>query len=299
MLCKKDGVIKMAKKTSKPKLIPLLRESVFTFVEHPIILFPFITVAFIQLLALEILYFSTRPPLSVFFAPLIERMWGEGFLHYPNNFLILPKLFQYAQIAIYLLFGGFFISTAIKMIGDINAERKACFTSACKYALGRYVHIFIATVISFGAFYGFYRLYNLAFERAVMIRSKAGIFFMLKVFVISGAPYFNLLIGVFTTALFAFLFPIIVLDKRKVFSAFFLNFVHLWRSFWFVFFVVLVPTVCYVPVLLLRNNVAVISDATFEGTRLLVIVLSVFIMIFIDASVYTAITTYYLLKKEN
>jgi len=50
-------------------LIPLLKGSVDTFVNNPIILLPFLTIAFIQLLILEILYFSPRFPLSVFFNP--------------------------------------------------------------------------------------------------------------------------------------------------------------------------------------------------------------------------------------
>jgi len=95
----------MAKENNKIHPIRLLRESVNSYIANPIILIPFLTIAFIQLFILEILYFAPRYPLRVFFGPIIERFWGEGFLHYPFYLTVIPKIFQLIQIPIYLLFG--------------------------------------------------------------------------------------------------------------------------------------------------------------------------------------------------
>jgi len=59
----------MPSKKIPRQFMPLLKGAVDTVFNNPIILLPFITIAFVQLFALEILYFSPRFPLSSFFNP--------------------------------------------------------------------------------------------------------------------------------------------------------------------------------------------------------------------------------------
>ncbi|MFA5087609.1 MAG: hypothetical protein WC552_01080 [Candidatus Omnitrophota bacterium] len=287
-----------SKKTGK-QVFPLLRQSINALVVNPIILFPFLTIAFFQLVILEILYFSTRFPLVAFFGPLIRRLWGEGYLHYPFNFAVLPMLFQFAQIPIYIFVSSFLIAVAMVMIAAINNDQNINFRSACRKAFPQYVHIVLAAIISFVIFYVLSKIYGVAIWRALKIGSKSGIFFMIKMIVLRGAPYFNLLMGVVITTLFAFVLPIIVIEKKKILSALILNFKSLWRSWWFIFLVVLFPTLLYVPVLILRNNMPVIANTFFPGIKFLALILSVLFMVVIDGVVYTAITMFYLLKREN
>ncbi len=289
----------MSPKNTNKQLIPLLRESINSYIANPIILLPFITIAFIQLLVLEVIYFAPQFPLVKFFGPLIQRLEGEAFLHYPQNLIILPKWFQTAQFFVYIFISSFLIGTAIVLITNINSNKKTSFGAAARNVLPQYIHLILAAITTFIMFYIFSSVYSILIRRAFQIQSKTGIFYMIKATVIYGAPYFNLLIGVMVTVLFAFLFPIIIIEKKKIFSALILNFRSLWRSFWFLFFVVLVPTLFYVPVILLRNNLGIIINLTFEGVRMIVLILSTVVMLFIDATIYTAITTHYLLKKEN
>ena len=281
------------------QLIPLIRGAIGTLVEHPIILFPFLTIAFFQLLTVEILYFSIRPPLSSFFAPIITWKFGGQFLHYPLNYIAVLKLFHYAQYVIYLFVGGAMISMSMALIADINSGKKPRLSLSFKAVLSQYVHIFLSALLFFVVFFFLKRLYDLTFMRALAIRSEAGIFYLLKVVVIKGAPYFALLMGVFVTVLFAFVLPLIIIEKKKIFSALFLNVKYLWRSCWFIFWVVFLPTILYVPFLLLKNSIIQTFSAAFPSTRLFVLILSIFLMMIIDALVYTAIATYYLINKES
>jgi hypothetical protein len=289
----------MNHKNTNKQLIPLLRESINSYIANPIILLPFVTIAFIQMLILEILYFAPQFPLVTFFGPLIQKLEGEVFLHYPQNLIILPKWFQTAQFFIYIFISSFLIGVAIAIIANINNNKKSSFGMAARQTLSQYVHLVLAAIMTFAVFYFFSSVYSMIIRRALQIQSKTGIFYIMKATVIYGAPYFNLLIGVLVTAIFAFLFPIIIIEKKKIFSALILNFKSLWKSFWFLFFVVLIPTLFYVPVILLRNNLGAVIHLTFEGMRMIVLILSTLVMLFIDATVYTAITTLYLLKKEN
>jgi len=248
---------------------------------------------------LEILYFSPRFPLSAFFNPVIGTLWGAEFTHYPNNILILPKLFQNMQVLVYIFISSFFIAVAIWIITTINDGKKADFSSACKDTLRHYIHIFSAALIIFGTFFGFYKLYYIALNSILQISSSDGVFFVAKKVILHGTPYMNLLMGVFVTAMFAFVFPIIIIDKRKILSAIGLNFKNLWGSFWYIFAVVLIPTLFYLPVLLLRSNINIVASATFPEVRVLALIVSVVVTMFIDVTIYTAITSFYLMKKEH
>lgn len=121
---------------------------------------------------------------------------------------------------------------------------------------------------------------------------------MIKAAVLYSTPYISLLVGVLVTTLFAFMLPIIVIDRQKIFPALVQNFKNLWGSFWFTLAIVLIPMLFYIPILILQSNLSSIADLTFEGVRLLSPVLSILVLTFIDATVYTAITTYFLLKRE-
>ena len=288
----------MARKFQK-QIIPLLRESVNSFIANPIILFPFITTAFIQLFILEIIYFAPRFPFVYFFGPIIRRMEGEAYLHYPQHLLILPKWFQTVQYFLFIFVSSFLIAAAIEIIKNINNNKKVTLPNALRTVLPQYVHICLAAVLTFLVFYVLSKLQGLIMGRALQIRSDAGIFYIIKAAVLYGAPYFNLLIGTFATAVFAFVLPLIVIEHKKILQAVALNFKYLWGSFWFIFLVVLIPMLLYVPILLLQGNLSSMVSRTFEEVRLLSPVISIVALTLIDATVYTAITAYFLLKKES
>ena len=291
----------MKNRDPNKQLIALLRASVNTLVDHPIILYPLCITVFIQLLTLEILYFSPRYPLSIFFAPIIKRIWSEVYLHYPLNYVLLPKLFYYVQVLIFVFIGGFLNAIAISMVTSINSDKKTTLRSAVRENFPLYIHILIASLASFYFFTFLSRAYKILVDRFMLIKSEAaqkGVF-LLKKAVVYGDPYINLLLGVLATVVFVYVVPVIVIEKKKVISAFILNIKNLLNSFWFMIGVILFPTLLYVPVLLLRSNVSTIAENTAPGAYLIVLIISVFVTLAIDAVVFTATTTFYLLKKES
>ncbi len=288
----------MARKFQK-QIIPLLRESVNSLVANPIILLPFMTVAFFQMLLLEIIYFSSQFPLVHFFGPIIRRTVGETYLHYPKHLLLLPQWFQITQYFLFIFVSSFLIAVAIEIIKNINNNGKITFPKALRTVFPQYIHICLAAILTFFIFYVLAKLHGLILAKAVQISSTTGIFHVIKTIVLSARPYSNLLIGTLVTTLFAFVLPIIVIERQKVIQAVILNFKYLWGSFWFLFLIILIPMLCYVPVLLLQDNLSTIASGTFQEVRLLSPVISVVVMTLIDAMVYTAITIYFLFKRES
>src|SRR5262245_25858967 len=133
----------MTEKDPHKNLMTLLGNSINTLMVNPVIFYPYLILGFIQLLALEILYFAPQSSLSVFFGPIIRRLWSESFLHYPLDLVLLPKLYYYAQIFIYIFIGGFLTSMLIQFISAINHDQKLNLKVVFKETLPRYIHIVI------------------------------------------------------------------------------------------------------------------------------------------------------------
>ena len=287
----------MDKYTPEKKVIPVLKNAVYSILKHKVIMFPYCITAFVHFLVLEILYFANRFPFSDFFDPIIRKLWSENYLHYPLNFVLLPKLFQYAQFIIYIFINNFLIAVSISIINNINSNLPIDRWNRFKETLSSYIHIVVIATISFFFIFIFFKVYGMVLDRAFLIRSQTGFYYILKNLVIYGAPYINLLLSIIITALFAYVIPIIIIDKKKVFSAILLNFKSLWQAPWFTFLIVFIPTMLYVPVLLLRNIITI--KLPVPELTVLNLVLTVLVMIIIDAIVFTSITSYYLVTKEK
>ena len=285
------------------KIFPLLFHSVNILFQNKAILYPFFLNLFVQLFILEILYFAPRYPLNVFFGPLIRKLWGESFLHFPMNFFLLPKLYQYAVIPVNIFLSSFFIAVAINIIVHINNDKKIYIRKIFKESLQYYVHVVVVAVIFFLLIGLLFAGYEAIYNRAAMIRSEEGKFYLIKRLFMDGAPYFNVLLSVFASTVLAYVMPIIVIDNKKAFSAILLNFKVLWGSFWFTFFVILLPTLLYMPVLLLRNlfplESALPISNEFPEIRVVIMVFSILVMTIIDAIIYTTVSMYYLMRKEE
>lgn len=285
----------MNKKKDQPKVFTILRSSINTLFSTSAIVFPFSIILFAQLFMLEILYFIPQWPLNVFFGPVISKLWSVTYMHYPFNLALLPKLFYYAQIPAYILLSSFLICVGISAIMKTNNDEEVKIGAIFKQLLPSYVYIVVTAIITFFFIKLFVEGYDLIYQRAESIRSQTGPFYWIKTTIIVGAPYFKVLLNVVGTTLFAYVFPLIVIEKRNIFSAILLNLRYVLTAPFKTFLIVLIPTLLYVLILLSRNHIP--FEAQIPEMRVLSIVVSVLVMVFIDAIVYTSITTFYLIRK--
>ena len=68
--------------------------------KDPTITILFALLALIEFVALTGLFLSHSAPFSYIFGPIIQTFYSEKFLHYPANFLLLPKIFNHAHLVI-------------------------------------------------------------------------------------------------------------------------------------------------------------------------------------------------------
>lgn len=278
-----------------------LKNTQLTLFSHSPVLIPFIVIACIQLFVLELIYFVPRYPLNIFFEPIITKLWGEQFMHYPYNIAILPKLFQYIQGPLFLFVTSFLIGVAVNALAKVNNDEPAKFGLVLKDTFKHYIHIFIGALLAFLVVLAFSEVYELLIRKALTMDPNRGDKYLLKLIVkmtiLEGAPYINLLFSIFITALFGYVIPAIVIGNLKIFPALVENFKILCSAPIFTFMVTFIPTLLYVPVLILRGGAQVSSTA--PEMSILLLVLSIIVMVAIDAVIYTTLATYYLMKKEG
>jgi hypothetical protein len=267
-------------------------------VSNPIILYPVIVLGFIQLLFLEIIYFAPRYPLSELFGPIIVKSAGPAFLHYPYNYLLLSKWFHSVEICIAIFISCIFYAASVLIISLINSGKPVSMKKVFQRVLSSYIHLVAAMILAAILIQGLTFLHGLALKRALLIRSDAGIFFLIKEAVIISAPYFRFLLACLVTALLAFVVPIIMLEQKKIITAIKLNFMNYSRCFGSILGVVIASGFLYLPIIFwqsFQTNDGMLKAPEMSG---LFLVLSILMMLFIDTIQYTAITLCYLLVKE-
>lgn len=271
----------------------ILKATYNTILVHPEILFPFCIMAFIQLLVLEVLFFSLREPLIDLFTPLIQLEGGK-FLHYPYNFVLLTKWFTQVQVPLYILFNSFFIGATVLIINYINEDRPINLKQIFKETLSRYLHLILATVLSVFLVIKLSEVYH-AFIKNSLLTSEASLLF--KKIILHGDGFIYLYISVCITTLLAFVIPIIMIEKTDIVTAIRLNFKSQLKSFWHIFILVSLPALLYIPVFLLKTSWYNPNDLAAPELLGVLLAGGVFLLLFIDAIQYTAITMFYLFQQ--
>lgn len=110
--------------------------------KHPAFFIPFIIFALFDALALIILFLAPRMPLILVLGPFIRTFWGEGFLHYPTNFLLLPKLFFLNRMVLSVIAGSLLSGIAVDIILGIYNEKPVRLRESFKTALRKYISLF-------------------------------------------------------------------------------------------------------------------------------------------------------------
>ena len=283
---------------NKNTLFPLLSNAFQTIREHPLILFPLAILSFLELWILEIIYFLPRWPLNALFAPIVRTLWGEGFLHYPRNFFLMYKLFYYAQIAIYVLVGGYLTAVACSMFGDINADKKLNLKESLKRTSKRYLDIFCIALISTICFFIIRGAYNLILN--IIISNKFHpynhIIIAIKKGLLYSVSFTYFFLNIFIEVAFAYCLPLIVLENKKILQALKDNFIMVKNNFIMTLFLIIIPAFFVLPLLYLNNNASVLMDKMFPEVVFLLLSGGIILSLFINTLIIAMITQFFLSK---
>ena len=263
-----------------------------SLLENPRIFLPFLLFALAEFVALMLIFNFPRVPLIKIFGPPIRTFWGETFLHYPSNFLLLPKLAGLSRMFLAVLFGSFTTGAAIAII----IKSKHPF----KQALKKYASLFLIVFIFSGFYYflqkaifiGLAKYFIAGHSRLLFL--KSGLWLGPILFCI------NFLLAIIIQAAFACAIPALIIDNKKFFPAILHSFVFFKRYLFATLVLVGAPLLLYLPIAVFNYNATVLMVKLFPEVILLIAILGIVISsLIIDLLVTLTVTSLYQSEKEK
>jgi hypothetical protein len=273
----------MNKKKVKMKIHPgkIWLSTFNTIIERPIVLAPFIIIAFFECLFLEIACFCTRKPLVLVFGPVLRKFFGEQSLHYPANILLAPNLFYYFQIMIYIFVSVLSIAISVNIFHNVKENLPIKANAVVRNAFRRY---------------GAYLAYGIIFMILVAVLKPFDEFVFSRAFrlvhrIIPGSTIqlnrvgFTIILfltNFFVQAVFIASVPFMVLEKKPLFKAILSSMVLFFRNFFTMLVLVGLPLLVYMPVVVLKSFAVGLTNASFPGIVVVITILGIIGAIFID-----------------
>ena len=278
----------------------LIKTTINALIKNPIIFFPFFCLGCIQVFIIELIFFIPRFPLNILFAPIVSKTAGSVYLLYPYNYILLNKWYHGLESWIYIFVSCIFYAAAVKAIYQVNNEQEVDYKKIFKQTKTFYFHLAVTLGLMALVLHGIVIIYVLLLKRAWAIHSIHGIFYWIKLIIIIGAPFFELIFASVVNTLFAFVIPIIMIEEKKIIPAVIENFKNYWALMATIFVVIFVTELPFLLFVILRSSHLddwlALNSPELSGIFLLV---SVLVMLLIDAFQYTAITLCFLFKSEK
>ncbi|MDD5680419.1 MAG: hypothetical protein PHI59_04170 [Candidatus Omnitrophica bacterium] len=266
--------------------------------KKPVVILPFFIVVFLECLALELIFFSTRRPLSFIADPIIRKLYGEAFVHYPYNLIILPKSFYYAQMAIYIFAGVFLTAISVNIFKNMTAGLPVKVKALVQNASKRYLSfaglgiilIVLVVLLKNVDSYISLRLIRFSSKYIPEIVSRFGYLgFSLLLF------FSNLIIQVFTISAV----PLMVIWKKPLLKALTGSIVFGFRNFLSVFKLMLLPFMIYLPVVLLKGYADTLAAKTLPEATLYIAIAGSIITAFVDCFIIVCVSRFLLEKNKS
>lgn len=268
-------------------------ESFELIVKRPIIIMPFVIISFFECLALEFVYFSTRSPISLLMKPVIRKFFGDAFIHYPGNLMMLPKLFYYMQVAIYIALGVFLSAISINIFKNIKEGLPVKINALTKNAVKNYIS---------------FSLYGVLIVVMIFLFRKADVFLFTKMMKliarfmpqIPHGPFYLLLTlflfvsNILLQVFFLLTVPAIVIEKRSLISAVWRSLSLSIRNFFTVLPLVFLPFLAYLPVTILKVFSTQLIDKTFPEITFYVTLFGIATSAIVDCFVFICISQFLL-----
>jgi len=266
----------------------------------PIRFFPFVIFGIFELIILVLIVLSPRVPFNVVFGPPIKTFFGETFLHYPNHFLLIPVLTSITRMWLSIFLGSLLTGLATLFVFNAYNNKHVRLGVSFNAALTRYIGLFVITFISIMLFYFSVKLLNSGLEKYFNAGHSKLLSLGPKIWFEKILICINLFLAVFIQAIFVYAIPFLMIDKEKLFSAINKSFGMCVKFFIPTVILIGVPTLLYVPILLLNHNAAYLVYKFFPEAVLIVSLVSILLInLIIDPLVIVSTTVLFLKYKES
>lgn len=251
------------------------QKTVNTVIVEPALCVPFLIFAAVETAVLFILFLAPRAPLRVILGPIISRLWGEAYLHYPTNFILLPRLGSSARMFLAVVLSSLLTGMAVMLVNEVYHKKAAKLKAAFKAALSQYISLFAIVLIFTAVFYFAMRLFGWALSKYFMAGHASLLFIKPNIWMGPIAYCFNFMLALFIQSFFIYAIPILMIDKEKLIKAIFKSFLFFKKFFFATLLLVGLPMLVYIPITVLEHNSVVLIQKLFPEIILLLLLLGI------------------------
>ncbi|MFC2061067.1 hypothetical protein ACFLUV_00985 [Elusimicrobiota bacterium] len=243
------------------------RKTVTAVKKYPVVLLPFAIILLFDFTVLAVVFLAPRHPLSLLIAPVIRAFWGDKYLHYPANFLLIPSLFNYARNFFSFFIGIFFAGAAISFLHQIDHKYVVSWRHAFRRVFKSYSRLVIAWAVTLGIFFIVIRTFG---NFTGNIESKK------VVFAIEFSLYLIIQIMV------VFVVPSIIIENKKVYHAFIRSIALVKNNLITIVVFVVTPALLLVPSSYLLVKMPVYMNRFFPEIALYIMIFRIIVLNIVD-----------------
>jgi len=266
---------------------------------NPVLFLPFVIFAAFEFVTLMIIYLAPRMPLKLLLGPPIRAIWGERFLHYPINFLLIPKLASLARIGLTVVIGSFLTGVATLLVYNIFKKTKINLKEIFKSALKKYVSLF-AIVLLFTII--FYLLDKVTPKLLIkyFASGHAKLLFVGPRFWLGPIlTCFNFMLAVIVQSAFVYAIPILLIEGETLTKALLRSFLLFKKFFFKTILLIGLPMLIYIPIIVLQADSAFLITRLFPEVILWVAIISLIVSSLVIDLLITLSTTHLYLMHKN
>lgn len=269
------------------------------FKKHSAVLIPFLIFALLESACLILLFLIPRMPLVKFLGPPIRTFWGEKFLHYPMNFLLLPKLNSLSRMFFSVFIGSLLTGSAVAIAIAAFTGGKAKLKNAFKIALKKYLSLFTLVLLITMLFYFLNKATTLLLFKYFLAGHTRLLFIGARTWLGPLSIIVNLGLAIFIQSLFTYTIPLMIAEDTKLIKAIFKSVVLFVRFFFPTLVLVALPMLAYIPIIVLTYNSAFLIDKVFPEIVLVVLFTGTLISSLVVDALTTVSTTFLYLNNRK
>jgi len=283
----------------KSSLIKVYKITFQSLKNNPALFIPFIIFASLDFLALIFIYFAPRMPLRLVFGPIIKTFWGERFLHYPANFLLLPQLNSNIRMAISILFGSLLTGAAVAMIFGIYNKKQLKLKTAFKSALKNYISLACIVLIFSLLYYALAKIVTIVLVKYFISGHTRLLFLGARAWLGPVLFLINFILVVLIQSAFIYAIPILLIENKKLLKSITGSFALFKKLFLPTLILTALPILFYLPIVILQGNAGILINKFFPEIILLVSILGIIVNALIDLVITASCTVLYLSNRDG
>lgn len=243
-------------------------ETFRSLLTKPSALVPMGVFALLEAIALALITLSPRQPFAAVLGPPVQAFFGDQYLHYPFNFLLMPRLMTLARTALAVIAGSVLAGATVLMVSPLGKRPKTPLAAifAAMSRSGRLLCLFSFLALVFWAI------------NKVLIVSVTGYFASHQSFLFIGSGLWkgpilislSLSVGIFCQALFLYAVPGIALDNKSLLASVRQSFLLFVSRPVLALALVAMPSLMYVPVVIANYNSPLLIERLFPEAVLVV-----------------------------